>query len=52
MSEGLDTVIGGSAIDEGRANACFKQGRDQEAAGNRFGAIQSYREAVMHGNKP
>ncbi len=52
MSEGLDTVIGGSAIDEGRADACFKQGRDQEAAGNRFGAIQSYREAVMHGNKP
>lgn len=52
MSEGLDTVIGGSAIDQGRADACFRQGRDQEMAGDRLGAIHSYREAVQHGNKP
>ena len=51
MSEGLDTVIGGSTIDEGRADACFRQGCDAEAAGDRMGAIQAYREAVDHGGK-
>ena len=52
MSEGLDTVIGGSAIDEARADAVFKQGLDCEPAGDRLGAIVAYREAVSHCGKP
>ena len=47
MSEGLDTVIGGGAIDKGRADACFRQGREKELAGDRASAIESYREAVL-----
>ncbi|MAD19947.1 MAG: hypothetical protein CMJ52_06965 [Planctomycetaceae bacterium] len=52
MSEGLDTVIGGGAIDEARADAVFKQGLDCESTGDRLGAIVAYREAVSHGGKP
>jgi hypothetical protein len=52
MSEGLDTVIGGGAIDEARADAVFKQGLDCETAGDRLGAIVAYREAVSHCGKP
>lgn len=52
MSEGLDTVIGGGAIDEARADAVFKQGLDSESAGDRLGAIVAYREAVSHCGKP
>ena len=51
MPEGLDTVIGGSAIDEARADAVYKQGLDYEAQGDRAGAIAAYREAVSHGSK-
>lgn len=51
MSEGLDTVIGGSAIDEARADAVYKQGLDYEAKGDRASAVASYREAVSHGSK-
>ena len=51
MSEGLDTVIGGSAIDEVRADAVYKQGLDYEAKGDRASAVASYREAVSHGSK-
>lgn len=51
MSEGLDTVIGGSAIDEARADAVHKQGLDYEAKGDRASAVASYREAVSHGSK-
>jgi DNA-directed RNA polymerase subunit alpha len=50
MPEGLDTVIGGSAIDEARADAVYKQGLDCEAQGDRAGAIAAYREAVSHGS--
>lgn len=52
MTEGLDTVIGGSVIDEGKADACFKQGCEQEAAGDRMGALASFREAVELGGNP
>ena len=52
MSEGLDTVIGGSVIDEGKADACFKQGCEQEAAGDRLGALDSFRQAVDLGGNP
>ena len=52
MSEGLDTVIGGGAIDEARADAVFKQGLDCESAGDRLGAIVAYREAGSHCGKP
>lgn len=52
MSEGLDTVIGGGAIDEARADEVFKQGLDCESAGDRLGAIVAYREAVSHCGKP
>ncbi|MDA0296514.1 MAG: tetratricopeptide repeat protein [Planctomycetota bacterium] len=51
MPEGLDTVIGGSAIDEARADAVFKQGLDYEAQGDRTSAIAAFREAVSHGKK-
>ena len=51
MSEGLDTVIGGSAIDEARADAVYKQGLDYEAKGDRASAVACYREAVSHGSK-
>ena len=51
MSEGLDTVIGGSAIDEARADAVYKQGLDYEAKGDRASAVAAYREAVSHGSK-
>jgi DNA-directed RNA polymerase subunit alpha len=49
MSEGLDTVVGGGAVDEGRAKASFELGQEQEREGNRIGAIDHYREAVTHG---
>jgi DNA-directed RNA polymerase subunit alpha len=52
MSEGLDTVIGGSLVDEARADACFRLGCDSEKAGDRLSALQSFREAVEHGGKP
>ncbi len=52
MSEGLDTVIGGSVIDEGKADACFKQGCELEASGDRLGALSSFREAVDLGRNP
>lgn len=52
MSEGLDTVIGGSVIDEGKADACFKQGCELEASGDRLGALSSFREAVDLGGNP
>ena len=52
MSEGLDTVIGGGVIDEGKANACFKQGCDHLAASDRMAAIASMTEAVELGGNP
>ena len=52
MSEGLDTVVGGGVIDESRATNAFQQGRDREAAGDRIGAIECYRDAVANGRKP
>ena len=52
MSEGLDTVIGGSVVDEGKADACFKQGCEQEAAGDRMAALASFRQAADLGSNP
>ena len=52
MSEGLDTVIGGSVVDEGKADACFKQGCEQEAAGDRMAALASFRQAAELGANP
>ena len=51
MSEGLDTVVGGGVIDESKATNAFQQGRDREAAGDRVGAIECYRDAVANGRK-
>ena len=51
MPEGLDTVIGGSAIDEARADAVFNQGLKYEGQGDRLSAVAAYREAVSHGSK-
>jgi DNA-directed RNA polymerase subunit alpha len=44
---GLDTVIGGRAIarDPAGAAAAFARGRELEAAGDRLGALDAYREA-------
>ncbi|MCH2162111.1 MAG: hypothetical protein MK085_09590 [Phycisphaerales bacterium] len=49
MSEGLDTIVGGGAIDEDRANTEFSVGQGCERDGDRLAAIGHYREAVTHG---
>lgn len=52
MSEGLDTVIGGSVIDEGKADSAFAEGCQQEASGDRAAALESFQAAVDLGAKP
>ena len=49
MSEGLDTIVGGGAIDEERANTEYNLAQECERNGDRLGAIAHYREAVASG---